>query len=1342
MNLGLHIDTTHVGWSMTDDDLSITKRKGQDLIGVVRFQEADTAEDRRLARSARNHRKRVLGMISFVNHSFEDLLNEADPLFLSRLKKSGLYEEDGGYNAGLFLSKDEAAEFYAKYPTIFHLKDAVISGKEKDIRFIYLTVLHCFKHRGHFNLGDIKPEQATDFDFTYNKFRQLLSATCNLNLTLQDKQVIRDLLLASGTVRERVSQGMDALSLGNNSVLKVILTLLFGGKGQMANVFPDLKTLQENSDMSKPANASVLCFDTEDFDLMIEPFTPYLSQDEYLFILAAKAMYDWSLLYKVLNGESSIRQAMMRRYDKHKEDLSLLKDIYYYMDSHGFKGAYHTMFRKKDENVNNYVCYVGGVVDESKLGRFGLHRSTESFLKELASQLSEMQGSLDKSNPYYEKISSCLIDIEADNFLPKQKDKRNASIPNVLVSDELAKILDVAISIYPALSEPGVSGIYSVKEELLMMCRFRIPYWMGPLNESKKFAWAVHKEEGVVYPWNLEDKIDFSKTRKNFIRSIVNECSLCLGETVLCENSYYINRMQVLDELNGIRIDGKKLPVEIKQAVFEDLSMHYSKVTLSSVKSLLYKHNIIQPGDEPDVSGFVKKKLNRSMGCYITAEACCEGLDLEVYEMLAEYVAIFKGDVNAILDALQDEPYDPAMLKKLLNVIKDSGWSIYSKKALTEIYSSVNGTDMNLLEALYNTDKRLSELLGSEFGFMDAFSKDNDRSYGKKNSRNMIDDAHTTPMVKRSLGQMMNVLYELKSFTKSAPDKVFLNIYAPNSFKAIRENVPKLLNKVFSQKVADKEKKAENKRFLEMLSQIKGPLSVRQTLWFLQRGKCLYTGVDIPYSSLFSSTPDFTIDHIYPKSKVYNNILTANLCLVSSKVNKAKDAAYPLDENIRKNMTPFWDSLLQEGLMTQAKYDALTSAFSIPLDIKVASVDKLLVEKRKTALLAEKLIHKVFPDSKVVFVSDTILNDFINNYDLQEVSVINYFPEARKSYYTQVVGMVWNGIFTANPKKYILENPNYSLNVWNYNSEFWNVKTSIGTVKEVIAGAHIKETYMKISDEKGAFSDSTIMSAAYARKKDGKGILPLSKEKADVTKYGGKTSIKTAYYSVARLNGELRIVGIPIYQAYRIKTVDDLIDYLRTLAEDVAVIIPRMNRYSVLNMDGFRAVFRSISNGTGGRCCCARTFIETNEEYCQNVFLFNRLNRKSEHMLSRFGITKDRNEEQYQNFLSNYENHYDNRPNNQIKALGLAFESFCNLDIMEQCYTLEQLYGLVRIDSTSADLSMLSYEVTDKKGNTTVKKLSLQTGIVNVSIKLDGFESVILEDISQTGPYRNKTIIK
>lgn len=68
--------------------------------------------------------------------------------------------------------------------------------------------------------------------------------------------------------------------------------------------------------------------------------------------------------------------------------------------------------------------------------------------------------------------------------------------------------------------------------------------------------------------------------------------------------------------------------------------------------------------------------------------------------------------------------------------------------------------------------------------------------------------------------------------------------------------------------------------------------------YYIQLGKCMYTGEEISLGELMNGNGRFDIDHIYPRSKIKDDSLT-NKVLVNKTVNNNKTNVYPIDAAIQ-----------------------------------------------------------------------------------------------------------------------------------------------------------------------------------------------------------------------------------------------------------------------------------------------------------------------------------------------------------------------------------------------------------------------------------------------------------
>ena len=125
--LGLDIGTDSVGIACTDENYDLLRIGKKDLWAVRLFDPANDAKQRRAYRTARKRLARRKERIALLQDLFSPFMEDAG--FFLRLKNSALCEEDKPKGLPRFtLFADETytdRQFYAEYPTIYHLRQAL-----------------------------------------------------------------------------------------------------------------------------------------------------------------------------------------------------------------------------------------------------------------------------------------------------------------------------------------------------------------------------------------------------------------------------------------------------------------------------------------------------------------------------------------------------------------------------------------------------------------------------------------------------------------------------------------------------------------------------------------------------------------------------------------------------------------------------------------------------------------------------------------------------------------------------------------------------------------------------------------------------------------------------------------------------------------------------------------------------------------------------------------------------------------------------------------------------------------------------------------------------------------
>lgn len=179
----------------------------------------------------------------------------------------------------------------------------------------------------------------------------------------------------------------------------------------------------------------------------------------------------------------------------------------------------------------------------------------------------------------------------------------NGVIPYQLHKRELVDILNNACCYLPFLNEEDDSGI-NVKEKILKIFEFRIPYYVGPLNPTSPNCWAVRfegKSGEKIYPWNFDSVIDTEASAAGFIENLIGRCTYT-GEKVLPKDSLLYSEFTLLNEMNMLRVEGKPLPQEVFNKLIDELFYKSKKkVTKKRIKSYLIAEGQINETD--DISG-------------------------------------------------------------------------------------------------------------------------------------------------------------------------------------------------------------------------------------------------------------------------------------------------------------------------------------------------------------------------------------------------------------------------------------------------------------------------------------------------------------------------------------------------------------------------------------------------------------------------------------------------------------------------------------------------------------------------------------------------------------------
>ena len=1130
-DIGCDMGTGSFGWSVSDENGDLLSFKHRPMWGVRLFDTGETAENRRMFRSTRRRLARRIQRLQWLKELVGQEVEKTDPEFFEKMKYSSLSPHDTQWDSlrSLF-GNGHCNEMYCKqYPTIFHLrKDLAESSEKKDFRLVYLAMHHIIKYRGNFLYdGEIGIHGGLDLSGSASSF---------LSGFLKDDDAVPD--LADSLVRILTRQGTSSYDKE-----KEISNVFYA-------VFPDKDDKKFCLELSKAivgrkADFSVLFGSQGSFSLddesTAEQYAASLDDDALNSFQALQKFYSETLLSKMLSGHvTTISDIYIHRYDEHRKDLLALKKV---LRTCCTQEIYKNVFVGKNSLYQQYREH------NSK------DSSHDKFLGELRKILK------DACDPAVEQERTyCLVRIEEGSFLKKPKSTDNGVIPNQLHCEELKAIIDHQKQYYPILAQE--------EGNILKIASFRIPYYVGPLSpRATEFGWAVRKEKGAVTPWNFEDKIDVMASAEKFITNRTDTCQYMYGEAVLPKNSLLYSNYCVLNELNGIRLDGKRLGCDVKRRLLAEVFSKQKMVSKGTVSKWLFKEGYADRDKGLDITGFQKEDgFASSLSSLIDFTRIFGHVD-EKNEAMIENLILWNSlfsDKKILAKKIHKEYPDLGQDIVTAVVRLDyQGWGRLSRKLLTEV-TTVNGEGrlMSIMDLLRETQETFMEILFDDaYGFQDAIEKENRKKQpivSLDDYESVFPDVPISPSVKKASWQGLRVIREIVQVMGREPSHIYIEFTRDDAEKKRTVSRYYALEKLYKRLINDD---AFSAVYQELISQKEaytkkgGPLSdMRLFLYFCQNGKCLYSGTSLDINRL----GDYQIDHILPQSYIKDNSID-NLALVLSGENQRKRDSLLLDDTIIKKQKPFWQVLRKNGLISSKKYRALTREAVSEEDFNTF-INRQIVETSQAVKILSDVLQAVFPETtRVVGVKAGLSHGFRVQNGITKVREVNDYHHAHDAYLACQVGRFLTGQFgqAVRRKELYEEFQNTTTNARNQKNGFvvycmsteygnWHGTEVVGKIRNAF-GFHHYFLSRKTEELTGAFYNQTLL----PKGENGGATVP-SKEDRDPIIYGGYSGETLAYYDIIEFSkGKkrmMKLVGIPVRIVALGKTRPGAIDqYLASL---------------------------------------------------------------------------------------------------------------------------------------------------------------------------------------------------
>ena len=1119
-NIGLDIGVGSVGWCVTDSNSNILKKGKNHTWGAHIFEEAKTAKDRRMYRGAKRRLTRRKERINILQSLLLEDIEKEYPNFLPLLRESSLTFDDKtqsesilGVKYNLFSDLNMTDKtYFDKFPTIYHLRNYLVNTKEKvDIRLVYLAIHHIIKYRGNFLYeGDF----AGDTTEVENNIKNLLAWLKNeydINIIKDEKELLDILKNKKDTKSNKKEKviGLFSFDKDEKQIIANIVNAILGYAFDVNKIF--------NIEFEK----AKISFST---DIENEEGLLGLLSDNAEIYQNIKTIYSWFTLQDILGGRKFISEAFIDKFNKYSEDLKLLKKAYKtYLPE-----KYNDMFKKAGKD--NYVAYNG-----KSQGKTYKKCSPELFFSSLKKVIEKLPDDCVEKD----KI---LNDLSNNSFLVKLNVTDNGTIPHQLHQKELEIILNNQSKYYKTIENN--------KQKILDLFSFRIPYYVGPLAKKEgqsKWAWVIRKSDEKILPWTFDKVVDEDATAEKFITRMTNKCTYLINEDVMPKQSLLYSEFCVLNELNNIRINNQHIAKDSKKRIIEELFKNKKKVVQKDIINWYKKEGI----EVKSLTGLSDgNTFNSNMSSYIDLRNILGNIDDENYEEcenIIYWITIFED--KKILKRKIKKEY-PNLTEEQVNKLtklRYTGWSRLSKELLIGLKSYDNE---NIMQKLRKTSLNFMQIINNdEFGFNKRIEERMPKVTEKITYKD-IDEIPTSPANKRAIWKVVCIVKEITKVMGKPPKNIYIE-FAKNEDKNknLRDNRAKHLLKIYDE--IDKQikylKEYDNNVYKELKKhQSDKTLEEKLFLYFIQNGKCMYSGKKLNIDELSL----YEVDHIIPQSYRKDDSIDNKALVIRSENQRKKDSLLLSDEII-ENRKEWWLSLLENGLISQTKYYRLTRRKMFETDNDMENfVHRQLVETRQITKYVTNLLINEYKTTEVYALRASLTHNFREKYNIYKNRNVNNYHHAHDAFILCVIGNIidkyWHGLeefkYSEYTKKY-LKDDKKQYEKFGMIMNFINKYVDISKVKEQLRYKDCFITRMLI-EETGEFYNQTLYSP-----KD-KPIIPL-KDNLNAQKYGGYSNEFKEYYTIFSYkneNGktEYQLIGIPVKIAYDIKNGrKNLEDYIK-----------------------------------------------------------------------------------------------------------------------------------------------------------------------------------------------------
>lgn len=595
------------------------------------------------------------------------------------------------------------------------------------------------------------------------------------------------------------------------------------------------------------------------------------------------------------------------------------------------------------------ISYLDEIEDEGKTSGSDYAKGIELNRKNLQEMEYPCRVQLKRFEKYGRYRGDFSVDIDGEKVI----------LSNVFTTGaytkELKRLLEIQQSFHENLTDDFV------KKYLLIFGRKR-EYYVGPGNEKSRTDYGI-------YTTRFNELTGEYFTEENIFEKLIGKCSVYPEEMRAAGASYTAQEFNVLNDLNTLTVNDRKLSKEEKEEIIREIQSCKSVNMRNIIKKVMGEEIVTLTGARVDKSD---KEIFHHFEQYNLFRKEFEKNDWDINELTREDLdqigniltlntgrdAIYTAFKKAGL-GLSDEKREVFVTLRKKNGSLFNKWQSFSLKIMNE-----------LIPEMYMQPKNQMQLLTD----MKYFKPDKEKFAGlNKIPKDMVTENIYNPVVRRSIritvdivnalvkkyGNPSEIIIEMPRDRNSDDEKKRLNEEQKNREKELSGIIKKIKDE-YGIEIKDENFRQQNK------------LALKLKLWNEQDGVCVYSGKPISIDDLLHNPNLFEVDHIIPKSISYDD----------SRTNKV--LVYRTENQKKGNQTPY---LYLEGIARDWDFDEYMN-YVINLKskklISKAKLDKLLFKEDITKIEVLKgFISRNINDTR--YASKVVLNAFQSYFEAKDM---------------------------------------------------------------------------------------------------------------------------------------------------------------------------------------------------------------------------------------------------------------------------------------------------------------------------------------------------------------------